>query len=42
MAAAVLMAKGKAATAEEEVAVLANARPRLALGKNEFAFLKRH
>jgi protein-tyrosine phosphatase len=41
VAAAELMAKGKAATAEEAVAVLAKARPRLALGKNQLAFLNR-
>jgi protein-tyrosine phosphatase len=41
VAAAVLIAKGHAATAEEAVAVLTMARPRLSLGKNQLAFLRR-
>ena len=41
VAAAVMVAKGQAATEEEAVAVLTRARPRLALGKTQLAFLKR-
>ncbi len=41
VAAAVMVAKGQAATEEEAVAVLTSARPRLALGKNQLAFLER-
>jgi protein-tyrosine phosphatase len=41
VAAAVLIAKGHAATAEEAVSLLTRARPRLSLGKNQLAFLRR-
>jgi hypothetical protein len=41
VAAAVMMAKGQVTTAEEAVVALKRARPRLALGKNQAAFLKR-
>ena len=41
VATAVLIAKGHAATAEEAVAILTNARPRLRLTENQWAFLRR-
>ncbi len=41
VAAAVLIAKGHAATAEEAISILTKARPRLRLGENQLAFLSR-
>lgn len=41
IAAAVLVANGHAKTAEEAVAMLERARPRLSLGKSQLAFLTR-
>lgn len=41
VAAAVMIAKGHAATVEESVVALTKARPRLGVGKTQMAFLKR-
>lgn len=42
VAAAVMIAKGHAATVEEAVVALMKARPRLGVGKTQMAFLKRN